>query len=96
MKFGFTRKDFEVGGFIAYFNGGDDHVGPIEVGVVKRLCDDGAFVAYHVGDTVAKTPYDIMVPISNSMTVKGLVFRAEQLGARFMELPEDAEVWGDD
>lgn len=93
MRFDFRRDDFEVGQMVAYFNGGDDHVGPIEVGVVKSLRDDGAFVAYSVGDTCAKTPYRFLIPIGNSYAVEGLVQRMEQLGYKTWPLSEGCEVW---
>lgn len=36
-----------------------------EIGKIKRLCDDGAFVWYHMGETAAKTRYEDLYPISN-------------------------------
>ena len=38
-----------------------------EVGKIIRLCDDGAFVWYHSGDTAAKTPYENMHKIQNAV-----------------------------
>ena len=32
--------------------------------------DDGAFVAYHEGETGAKTPYDLMHKLINSYAIK--------------------------
>lgn len=40
--------------------------GSFEVGRIKRLCDDGAFVWYHSGDTAAYTPYESMHKIENA------------------------------
>jgi hypothetical protein len=37
-----------------------------EIGKIKRLCDDGAFVWYHSGDTAAKTPYENIHKIKNA------------------------------
>lgn len=57
-------NDFMVGEYIVYVNG-DRY----EVGKIKRLCDDGAFVWYHGGETAAKTPYDLMHKIVNSYCI---------------------------
>ena len=95
MRFDFKRGDFEVGQFVVYFNGGDYHVGAVEVGVVKRLADDGAFVAYHTGDTTANTPYSVLMPVSNTYAMKALAERSAQLGQELWDLPTDAEDWSE-
>ena len=41
-----------------------------EIGKIKKLTDDGAFVYYHEGDTASKTPYDCMHKIINAFTIK--------------------------
>lgn len=41
-----------AGELVIYKNGGS-----CEIGKVKRVCDDGAFVWYHGGSTASKTPY---------------------------------------
>ena len=46
----FKNKDY-----IIYVNG-DSY----ELGRIKRITEDGAFVAYHEGETGAKTPFDKM------------------------------------
>ena len=56
---------FEVGEYIVYVNG-DRY----EIGKVKSLREDGAFVYYHEGDTAAKTPYDCMHKLINGYTIK--------------------------
>ena len=93
MRFGFDAGDFSPGDFVIYSNGGDSHDGPVEVGVVKRVCADGCFVAYNLGDTVAKTPFDCLIPVLNDYAMKGLVDRSEQLGRKFDGLTEGCEVW---
>lgn len=40
--------------------------GSFEVGKIKVLNDDGAFVWYHSGDTAAYTPYESMHKITNA------------------------------
>lgn len=56
---------FQVGQYIIYVNG-DRY----ELGRIKSLCSDGAFVAYHEGEAGAKTPYDLMHPLLNAFTIK--------------------------
>lgn len=58
-------NNFEVGEYIIYING-DTY----EIGRIKSLCENGAFVAYHEGETGAKTPYDLMHKIVNEYTIK--------------------------
>ena len=93
MNFDFGKGDFRVGQMVVYCNGGDSHVGPVEVGVVKSLADDGAFVTYGVGDTCAKTPYRFMMPVGNSFAIEGLLQRMHQLGYETWPLSEGCEVW---
>lgn len=57
--------EFEVGEYIIYVNG-DRY----ELGRIKSLREDGAFVAYHEGETGAKTPYDLMHKLTNGYTIK--------------------------
>ena len=96
MDFGFDSSCFYPGQFVVYANGGDNHVGEVEIGVVKRVCDDGCFVAYNTGDTCAKTPYGVLVAVKNSFVAKALVQRSEQLGAEQWPLSESCEDWGRD
>ncbi len=56
---------FKEGDLIIYQNG-DNY----EIGKIKRLVADGAFVWYHEGDTAAKTPFDCMHKLVNAYTVK--------------------------
>lgn len=57
--------EFREGQYIIYVNGDR-----FEIGRIKSLHADGAFVAYHEGETGAKTPYDCMHPIQNEYTIK--------------------------
>jgi hypothetical protein len=59
-------KDFRVGEYIIYVNG-DRY----EIGRIKSVHEDGCFVAYHDGETGAKTPYDCMHKLTNSYCIKG-------------------------
>ena len=53
-------EHFEEGEYIIYVNG--DHY---EIGKIKRIARDGAFVWYHSGDTAAKTPFECMHKLKN-------------------------------
>jgi hypothetical protein len=58
-------QKFENGEYIIYVNG-DRY----ELGRIKRIMDNGAFVCYHEGETAAKTPFDCMHKLTNSFTIK--------------------------
>lgn len=60
-----TEDGFKVGQYIVYANG-DRY----EIGRIKSLHADGAFVSYSEGETGAKTPYDLMHPLVNGFTIK--------------------------
>lgn len=57
-------ENFNEGDYIIYQNG-DRY----EIGKIKRIVDDGAFVWYHDGDTAAKTPFDRMHKIANEYVI---------------------------
>lgn len=57
--------DFKEGELILYRNGDS-----FEIGEIKRLCDDGAFVYYSMGDTAAKTRYEDMHKLTNGYAYK--------------------------
>lgn len=72
------KEEFREGQYIIYHNG--DHY---ELGRIKSLRFDGAFVAYHSGETGAKTPYDLMHPLVNEFVIEktmlgGLYFDEEE------------------
>jgi len=71
---------FQPGEYIIYTNGDR-----FEIGKIKRVTDDGAFVYYHEGDTAAKTPFDCIHKLINAYTIK-----ADSLGG---EDPGRAPVW---
>ena len=41
----------------------------VEIGKIKRLCQDGAFVYYHTGSTAAKTNYNDLYKIKNAYAI---------------------------
>ena len=64
---------FREGEYIIYVNG-DKY----EIGRIKSLRPDGAFIAYHEGETGAKTPYDRIHKLQNAYTIKSTM-----LGGRY-------------
>lgn len=54
-------EKFKEGQLIVYHNG-DKY----EIGKIKRVVKDGAFVYYSSGETAAKTPFDLMHPLINA------------------------------
>lgn len=57
-------KEFYEGDYIIYQNG-DRY----EIGKIKRIVPDGAFVWYHSGETTSKTPFDQMHKIINDYVI---------------------------
>lgn len=68
-------NNFSTGEYIVYVNG-DKY----EIGRIKYFCDDGAFVAYHEGETGAKTSWDDMHKLINEHCIKETT-----LGGRYFE-----------
>lgn len=56
---------FHEGELILYQNGAR-----FEIGKIKKLLSDGAFVCYSEGETAAKTPFDCMRKITNAFVIK--------------------------
>lgn len=56
--------EFYEGEYIIYRNGER-----YELGKIKRITEDGAFVWYHDGETAAKTPFDCMHKIVNEYVI---------------------------
>jgi hypothetical protein len=67
--------DYKPGEYIIYQNGDR-----FELGRIKRVDKNGAFVFYHEGDTAAKTPFDCMHKLIN-----GYVIKQTSLGGRVEE-----------
>lgn len=42
----------------------------VEIGKIKKLCEDGAFVNYHTGETAAKTNYSDLYKLKNSYVIE--------------------------
>ena len=58
------KHDFKEGEYIIYRNG-DRY----EIGKIKRIVSNGAFVWYTEGDTAAKTPFDCMHKLMNEYVI---------------------------
>lgn len=56
--------DFKPGDFVIYLRGRE-----AELGQIKRITDDGAFVWYHSGYTAAKTNFRDMYKVQNSYLI---------------------------
>lgn len=72
---------FKSGELVVFI--GKDHKGEIytvEIGKIKRTCEDGAFVYYHTGDTAAKTNYSDLYKLKNSYVID-----KESLGSNGIE-----------
>ena len=50
----------------------DGEIYTVEIGKIKKLCNDGAFVYYHTGDTAAKTNYEDLYKIRNAYAIDNL------------------------
>lgn len=50
----------------------DGEIYTVEVGKIKKLCKDGAFVYYHTGSTAAKTDYKDLYKIKNEYAIYNL------------------------
>lgn len=59
------ENKFKQGQHIIYRNGER-----YEIGKIKRVTEDGAFVYYSEGDTAAKTPFECMHPLTNEYVIK--------------------------
>lgn len=57
-------EQFEVGEYIIYQNGSR-----YEIGKIKRIAENGAFVYYTSGDTAAKTPFECMHKLTNGYVI---------------------------
>lgn len=57
--------DFKEGELIVYVNGDT-----FQIGEIKRICDEGAFVYYHIGDTASLTPFENMHKLQNAYCIK--------------------------
>ena len=64
--------EYSIGEYIIYRNGEK-----YELGRIKSLREDGAFVAYHEGETGALTPYSHMHKLINRYCIKDTTLGGE-------------------
>lgn len=55
------NNNFKENELIIYQNGDR-----FEIGRIKRVVEDGAFIYYHSGETASKTPFDCMHKLQNA------------------------------
>ena len=66
-------EQFQEGELVAFIGRNlEGQIYTVEIGKIKRLCKDGAFVYYHTGDTAAKTDYKDLYKIRNSYAINNL------------------------
>lgn len=82
-----NNHGFIEGEYIIYVNGGR-----YEIGRIKSIHSDGAFVAYHDGETGAKTPYDLMHKLINGYTIKDTTLGGSYFGSMFEKINRLAEI----
>lgn len=51
-----------------------------EIGKIKRIVDDGAFVHFHSGDTANKTNINDLIPIDNSVYIQPTMLGTGNIG----------------
>lgn len=89
--------EYSVGEYIIYRNGEK-----YELGRIKSLREDGAFVAYYEGETGALTPYSHMHKLINRYCIKdtslgGDYFKADTPQTDYpTEWCEHCELWRED
>lgn len=71
----------KAGQYIIYRNGER-----YEIGKIKRVTEDGAFVYYSDGDTAAKTPFECMHPLTNEYVIKETSLGGERVVADYAHL----------
>ena len=57
-------NEFREGDYVIYVCG-DRY----QIGLIKRIVDDGAFVWYHEGETASKTPFAMMHKLDNAYLI---------------------------
>ena len=64
-------NEFEIGELVVFIGKSPDgDIYSVEIGKIKRLCEDGAFVNYHTGETAAKTNYRDLYKLRNSYVIE--------------------------
>ena len=62
---------FNVGELVAFVGKSPDgEIYTVEIGKIKKLCKDGAFVNYHNGETASKTNYENLYKLKNAYVIE--------------------------
>ena len=63
-------EKFKVGDLVVFIGKDPDgEIYSVEIGKIKKLCKDGAFVNYHTGETAAKTNYSDLYKLKNAYRI---------------------------
>lgn len=63
-------ENFKIGEHVLFIKKNPDgEIYTIEIGRIKKMCKDGAFVYYHTGETAAKTNYSDLYKIKNEYAI---------------------------
>lgn len=66
-------QEFKEGETVAFIGrNSEGEIYTVEIGKIKKLCNDGAFVYYNTGDTAAKTNYKDLFKIKNAYAINNL------------------------
>lgn len=66
-------KQFREGELVAFVGRNPNgEIYSVEIGKIKKLCKDGAFVYYRTGETTAKTNYSDLFKIKNAYALNNL------------------------
>ena len=71
-------KRFKVGEIVIYIEKKDGKINALEIGKIKKLCKDGAFVQYRNGKTIyrsIKTSYESLFKIRNLDAISKVSFK---------------------
>lgn len=62
---------FKIGELVVYISKDlEGNIYKVEIGKIKKLCNDGAFVNYHTGETANKTNYCDLYKLNNSFIIE--------------------------
>lgn len=64
-------ENFKVGELVVFIGkDSDGEIYSVEIGKIKKICKDGAFVNYHTGETAAKTNYSDLYKLKNAYVIE--------------------------
>ena len=64
-------ENFKVGELVIFIGKDrDGEIYSVEIGKIKKMCKDGAFVNYHTGETAAKTNYSDLYKLKNAYVIE--------------------------